>query len=125
MTGDAAAGGQKCTATTACTGLGLSCADRSDCPTDDICCISLSLAGLGGGAGGVSGNSSCKTTCGTGFGTCQLCLTDSECSKGVTCQSTGMGGSICGGIMACAGGAGGALGGTLGGTLGGGGLLGG
>jgi hypothetical protein len=118
---------QKCTATADCTGFALSCADSSDCPTNEACCFTISigggLGGLGGGtggAGGFGGTSSCQASCKSNglLPSLQLCSKDSECPKGVTCQSIGMGGSACGGLGAFGGG--GTAGALGGGTLGGG-----
>jgi len=87
----------------ACMGLALACGDATDCSGKDVCCIAFNIASvLGGGA--VTGSSSCKATCPTGTGNGQLCSTSNECPQGVTCQSTEMGGSVCGGINSLLGG---------------------
>jgi hypothetical protein len=100
---DAGAGSEACSSAAACKGLSLACGDASQCSDGDVCCVTFNLASaLGGGA--ISGSSSCKKTCPTGTGEGQLCSTDTECPQGVTCQSTEMGGSVCGGIMSLLGG---------------------
>jgi hypothetical protein len=112
-------GTQACTPTASCTGLALACGDSTTCPAGNVCCFTATLGGGGGGGGGFGGASACKATCPTGGLSFQLCSTDSECAKGVTCQATMFGGKVCGGT----GGAGGGAGGLGGGAGGLGGLL--
>jgi hypothetical protein len=116
-----------CVAKGACTnGVVAMCTSAADCASGDVCCGSF-----GGGAGGLTGGTgaggfdlssvsvSCeKSTCGTtGL---QLCAKDAECSKGVTCQDTGFGPKVCGGLSGLLSMFGGGTGGTGGlGGLGG------
>jgi hypothetical protein len=84
-------------------GLALKCGDAADCSGGDVCCVDLDIESAFSG-GAVTGSSSCKATCPTGTGEGQLCSSDSECPSGVDCEATGMGGSVCGGIMSLLGG---------------------
>jgi hypothetical protein len=93
-----------CVAKGTCAGVTTSCMETSDCPEGDKCCASA------GGAGGISSLAgatsaagldiqvSCKASCGTGITDFQLCASDMECAKGVTCQSTAFGANLCGGL---------------------------
>jgi hypothetical protein len=110
--GGGGGGGQTCTAPTACTGLALSCVNAAGCGTGNVCCFALGGggAGAGGGGGGLSGAASCQKACPQGG--YQLCSSNAECPRGVTCQMTMFGGSVCGGV---GGGGGGGLAGGLGG----------
>lgn len=107
--GGTGGGSQACTTRTACTGIALTCGDAAQCPKGDVCCLALTFTG------GIGGSSSCKTSCPTGGLNFQLCSTDAECPKGVTCQATGMGGSVCGGLGGLGGGGTGGTGGGFGG----------
>jgi hypothetical protein len=109
-----------CIAKTAtCAGATVSCTDKASCSGGDICCATLAggiAAVFAGGTPDISVD--CAKSCsGGGF---QLCSTDTECPKGVTCQSTPFGESLCGGITAVLGDAGFA---GLGGFGGGGGAI--
>jgi hypothetical protein len=79
------------------------CTSAASCSKGEVCCGSLGGAGgaptTGTGTGGVGGfniSVECEKTCGTGG--FQLCEADSECPKGVTCQSTPFGAKLCGGL---------------------------
>jgi len=74
----------------ACGGAVLGCTLSSDCPGNDVCCISIT--------GDISAASSCKATCnnmGTGRDR-QLCQTDDECRMPFRfCTPTIFGVSVC------------------------------
>jgi hypothetical protein len=123
-----------CVAKGKCTGLVTACMGSSDCSEGESCCVSLGggaggLGGLGGGLGGLGGAGGAGGLGGTGgaggisiacekscTGGAQLCTSNADCAKGVTCQATMFGGMLCGGLAGLLGGAGGAGGaGGLGG----------
>jgi hypothetical protein len=89
-----------------CMGATVSCQSKSDCSSGDICCGSLA----GGLASVFSGGTpdvtvDCAKTCPSGG--FQICAVDTECAKGVTCQTIPIGGiKLCGGIQAVLGDAG-------------------
>ncbi len=103
--GAALASAAKCVSKGTCTGITATCGSKSDCSGGDICCGALQ----GGVASLLSGGTpmvsiSCDKTCASG--SFQLCASDSECPKGVTCQSTMFMVSLCGGLGAVLGGLG-------------------
>lgn len=55
-------------------GANATCDDKTDCPTNEVCCIGGSGGGGGGGTGGFG--ASCKTDCGQGI---QMCKAANEC----------------------------------------------
>jgi hypothetical protein len=90
-------------------GVVVGCGSASDCGEGEVCCGALPAGGIaslfGGGGTGGGITVSCESKCSSnGF---QLCNSDSECSKGVTCQDTGFGAKLCGGFGAITGGTGG------------------
>jgi hypothetical protein len=98
-----------CVTKGSCTmGVVAACTSASDCSSGDVCCASLGTGGTTGGGtttgGGLGGFSlsdiavKCEKTCGTGG--FQLCKSSTECSKGVTCQASGFGPELCGGLGA-------------------------
>jgi hypothetical protein len=104
---------ESCVAKGTCTGATVTCMSASDCSSGDICCATLAggiAAVFAGGTPNVTVD--CAKACGmNGF---QICAADTECPKGVTCQSTPFGESLCGGISAVLGDAGfGGFGGAI------------
>ena len=114
MTG-ATSGASSCVAKGACTnGVVAMCTSAASCTGGEVCCASLGGGTTTGGGGTGTGSLlaglsvACEKTCGTGG--FQLCAADTECGKGVTCQSTPFGAKLCGGL--------GSLGGLTGGLPG-------
>jgi hypothetical protein len=95
-----------CVAKGMCMGVTATCGSMADCSGGDVCCGSLGAGGIASALGGGTPNITvaCEKSCGTGG--FQLCATDKECAKGVTCQSTPFGASLCGGIAGVLGGLG-------------------
>lgn len=105
--------------------IALSCASGKNCPGGQVCCADLN---------GDVASATCQTTCVGGFGpgappppgpagdgSVQLCASDSECPKGMTCRQTPLGFGVCQPRRGGGGGGGHGGGGGGGGHAGGGG----
>jgi hypothetical protein len=82
-----AGGGAMCTTIGQCTGVNLPCTGSDNCPSGEVCCVSIT-----GGAP----SSSCEATCGGGGGPpIQLCNSNADCTMGRRCVHLPIGVGVC------------------------------